>query len=288
MAPFVVRSAAAALLLLGNASADTGFAEVASRWTYSSSTDEALGCVSDVDLIEPSFPSLRPMFDENRAKALAELQAKPGDLIVLIGDELETRTGSDSEILFRQASNVWYMADLDRPDSTLLIDPVSGNSTVLVNRQSTSEDTFNGKLPAFAELAAMHQVDSGAYTSELGSIIRAQYPGGTIFTNDAAALAKLYPAAVPSTSLIDGTAVAAAIQRAREIKSEFELAMMRHSSQVGADAHVRAWATTVTTPPLNNEFVVGNEFEHSCYSCGLRFQARRDRCGLSLPLPPSY
>ena len=62
--------------------------------------------------------------------------------------------------------------------------------------------------------------------------------------------------------------------QARAIKSEFELLMLRHSSHVGADAHVRAWRTTVTTPPLNNEFVVENTFLSSCYSCGLRFQAR--------------
>jgi len=49
--------------------------------------------------------------------------------------------------------------------------------------------------------------------------------------------------------------------------------MLRHASQVAADAHMKAWAATTLTEPLNNEFVVENAFLSACYSCGLRFQA---------------
>ena len=37
---------------------------------------------------------------------------------------------------------------------------------VLVKRQTQSEDNFNGLLPSFEELAAMHDVDDAMYADE--------------------------------------------------------------------------------------------------------------------------
>jgi Xaa-Pro aminopeptidase len=72
---------------------------------------------------------------------------------------------------------------------------------------------------------------------------------------------------------VDTSTLAAALRTARAVKTEYELTMLRHSSQVATDAHIKAWEATSLVPPFNNEFVVANAFESASYSCGLRFQA---------------
>ncbi len=91
------------------------------------------------------------------------------------------RTGSDTEILFRQASSVWYLANMDRYDTSLAIDPVSGWTTLLVKEQTERENTFNGNLPSFEDLAAMHDVDDSMYSKDFASML-ANY-SGTICKN---------------------------------------------------------------------------------------------------------
>lgn len=187
------------------------------------------------------------------------------------------REGSDTEILFRQISSVWYMANLDLYNCALLIlvtPDGSLNTTALVERQTRSQDIFNGFLPPMEELAAGFAVDHAAYIDELPFLLDSflssnHMSAPTVFTDNEDKLESM-AAGVPMN--IDGSSASAGIDLARCVKDDTELELLRYASGVAAASHMAAWAATVGNNGIS-ELSLEATFVEASQTCGLRFQA---------------
>ncbi|CAE7450926.1 PEPD, partial [Symbiodinium microadriaticum] len=199
------------------------------------------------------------------------------DVVVLFGGDLEFRKGSDTEILFRQISSVWYMANLDLYNCILMVrvlDHGKLNTSALVERQTHSQDIFNGALPPFDELAEDFAVDHAGYVDQLAFLLddflgESQYDTtATVFTDDVERLEAL-AGGVPMN--INGAANTA-IDHARCVKDTTELELLRHASEVAGAAHISAWKATLNNQTIP-ELTLEAAFVGTSQACGLRFQA---------------
>jgi Xaa-Pro dipeptidase len=219
------------------------------------------------------------MYAPHRVAAAANMGAKPGDAVVVFGGDLEFRGGSDTEILFRQISSVWFLANLDLYNCVLmiLVNPDGGlNTTALVERQTHSQDIFNGFLPPMEELAAGFAVDYAAYVDELPALLDTFLSANhdsvpTVFTDDEE---KLESAASGVPMNINSAATNAGIDLARCVKDETEIELLRFASEVAAASHMAAWAATATASDhIISELSLEATFVDTSQTCGLRFQA---------------
>ena len=218
------------------------------------------------------------MYTHHRTKAVHAAGVQPGDAIVLFGGDLEFRTGSDTEILFRQISSVWYMANLDLYNCVLLITMGSDgklNTTALVERQTHSQDVFNGFLPSFEELATDFSTDYANYVDQLDVLLEQFLDSSTttttptVFTDDSAKL----EAAVGGVPMnVNDHAILTGIDMARCVKDSTELEMLRYASEVSGTSHISAWKATKMYPNIP-ELTLEAAFVGTSQSCGLRFQA---------------
>mmetsp|Transcript_4794 Transcript_4794/g.7294 ORF Transcript_4794/g.7294 Transcript_4794/m.7294 type:complete len:538 (-) Transcript_4794:151-1764(-) len=224
----------------------------------------------------PNDDSVEGMYSAHRVKAVTAIGAKPGDVLVLFGGELEFREGSDTEILFRQISSIWYMANLDMYNCVLMItvgDNNALNATALVERQTRSQDIFNGFLPPMEELAEGFAVDYAAYVDELPSLLDAYLQSSsatpTVYTDDESKLESLV-GGVPLN--INTAAVGQGIDAARCVKDDVEVELLRHASHVAAVSHLTAWMATAEDNTIS-ELTLEASFVEASQSCGMRFQA---------------
>jgi Xaa-Pro aminopeptidase len=241
---------------------------------YTATIDQSSCPKSNVD-----SSKLSDMYETHRQKAVIAMGASPGDAVVLFGGDLEFRHGSDTEILFRQISSVWYMANLDLYNCILMIRVLDNgklNTSALVERQTRSQDIFNGFLPPPEELAAAFAVDHAAYVDELPFLLDeflddSQYTGATptVFTDDEERLEAL-AAGVPLN--IDSGATISGIDKARCIKDSTEVDLLRHASAVAGASHLASWKATINNQSIS-EMTLEAVFVGTSQACGLRFQA---------------
>ena len=226
----------------------------------------------------PDADLIASMYTHHRDKAVAAGGAQPGDAIVLFGGDLEFRTGSDTEILFRQISSVWYMANLDLYNCVLFITVGANghlNTTALVERQTRSQDIFNGFLPPMEELATGFSTDYAGYVDELDVMLQQYLDSSsslstpTVFTDNSARLESSV-GGIPIN--INDHAMPTGIDQARCVKDATEVAMLRYSSEVAGASHVGAWKATKAQPEIS-EMTLEAAFVGTSQTCGLRFQA---------------
>jgi Xaa-Pro dipeptidase len=229
-------------------------------------------------LNRPDVNLIASMYSHHRVKAITSAGAVEGDAIVLFGGDLEFRSGSDTEILFRQVSSVWYMANLDLYNCVLFITVGADghlNTTALVERQTHSQDIFNGFLPSMDVLAEGFATDYAGYVDELNVMLQQYLDTSTslntptVFTDDSARL----ESAVGGVPLnINDHAMASGIDQARCVKDSTEVAMLRYSSEVAGASHLAAWKATKFNPSIS-EMTLEAAFVGTSQACGLRFQA---------------
>lgn len=169
------------------------------------------------------------------------------------------------------------MANLDLYNCVLMIlvsPDGSLNTTALVERQTHSQDIFNGFLPPMEELAAGFAVDYAAYVDELpfllDSFLSANHASTpTVYTDDEQKLEAM-AGGVPMN--INGDSAMAGIDLARCAKDQTEIDLLRYASGAAAASHLAAWAATAADSSIS-ELSLEATFVEASQNCGLRFQA---------------
>ena len=169
------------------------------------------------------------------------------------------------------------MANLDLYNCILLICVNSDgglNTTALVERQTHSQDVFNGFLPPMEELADGFAVDYAAYVDELPFLLDQFLTSNhdsapTVFTDDEAKLESI-AGGVPMN--INSAATEAGIDLARCVKDDTEIGLLRFASDVAAASHMAVWAANMADQNAA-ELSLEATFVETSQTCGLRFQA---------------
>eukprot|EP00735_Rhodelphis_limneticus_P006109 TRINITY_DN18469_c0_g1::TRINITY_DN18469_c0_g1_i1::g.2787::m.2787 TRINITY_DN18469_c0_g1::TRINITY_DN18469_c0_g1_i1::g.2787 ORF type:complete len:517 (-),score=164.48,sp/P12955/PEPD_HUMAN/36.75/3e-81,Peptidase_M24/PF00557.19/1.6e-54,AMP_N/PF05195.11/3.8e-24,AMP_N/PF05195.11/1.5e+03 TRINITY_DN18469_c0_g1_i1:396-1913(-) len=190
-----------------------------------------------------------------------------GAIILMIGGKEQTRSNSDAGILFRQDSSFWYISGSDLSDCAFAMDVTTGKSILFVPKYDSRHIIYNGDLPPFEEIIAQTAVDEVKYLSELENTIRGEFKTKAIYTVDKSVLLKDFPylddLSITDSFLLD------VIFKARTVKSEAEVGLLRAASLISGQAHN---AIMSATKPGLYESDLESLFLHECYNCGLRFQ----------------
>lgn len=204
-----------------------------------------------------------------REALMAQLPANAA--VVLPGASLVTRS-HDSEYAFRQNSDFYYLTGITEPDALLMLLPgrESGESVVFCQDRDPTMEAWTGRRLGARGIEREHGIDQAFENADRDTLLAALLEGREL----------LYlPLADPSAQEIAEEAFAAAqaglrrggsplkgwwdvsalIHAMRLIKSEAEIALLRHAAAVSAHAHVRAMRAS---RPGLCEYQLQAELEH--------------------------
>lgn len=221
--------------------------------------------------------------DEYRARRQALMAALPPDSAVLLpAAQLVTRS-NDSEYAFRQDSDFHYLTGFPEPDALLLLlpDREAGEAVLFCQDKDPAKEAWTGIRIGAAGAIADYGMDQAFENAEREARLDELLDGReTLYLpldrDDAIALAdrvrrelatRARRGARPPRAFAD---LAPLLHERRLIKSEAELALLRHAGEISARAHVRAMRTA---RPGLCEYHLQAELEHEFLWQGARAPA---------------
>lgn len=191
--------------------------------------------------------------------------------VVLPGAGLITRS-RDSEFAFRQNSDFYYLTGIREPDALLVLLPgrAEGESVVFCQDRDPTMEAWTGRRLGATGVVSEHGIDQAFENSERDELLVNLLAGRELLylpldNGEAVAMAE--------EALNDAQAgirrgrpalkgwldISPLIHAMRLIKSDAEVALLRHAARVSARAHRRAMQ--VSRPGLS-EFQLQAELEH--------------------------
>jgi len=208
-------------------------------------------------------------YAKRRAALMAELPANAAVLIP--GATLATRS-RDSEYPFRQNSDFYYLTGVIEPDALLVLLPgrALGAAVVFCQDRDPRWEAWTGRRLGAAGMVTEHGVDEAFENAERDVQLSALLVGREqlfvpLDDGDALALAEqVYAGAqagrrrgiVPVSGFHD---VSPLIHAMRLIKTEDEIALMRHAAEISARAHCRVMRASAAGL---SEYHLQAELEH--------------------------
>lgn len=210
--------------------------------------------------------------DEYRARRQALMAALPPRSAVLLPSATLMTRSRDSEFAFRQNSDFHYLSGFPEPDALLLLLPgrEEGECVLFCQDKDPAREAWTGIRLGATGAVVGYGIDQAFENAERDARLAELLDGReTLYLplddDDAMALAESLRSellarqrqgAVAPSALVDVTAL---IHEQRLIKSEAELALLRHAATISAHAHVRAMR--VAQPGLY-EYHLQAELEH--------------------------
>lgn len=204
-----------------------------------------------------------------RDALMAQLPANAA--VVLPGASLVTRS-HDSEYAFRQNSDFYYLTGITEPDALLVLLPgrEEGESVVFCQDRDPTKEAWTGRRLGARGVEREHGIDQAFENADRETLLPAllegrellymplENPDALSIAEEAfsAAQAGLRRGQAPLKGWLD---VSGLIHEMRLVKSEAEIALLRHAAAVSAKAHVRAMQ--VSRPGLV-EYQLQAELEH--------------------------
>ncbi|WP_172118923.1 Xaa-Pro aminopeptidase [Halomonas hibernica] len=210
--------------------------------------------------------------EEYRARRDALIAQLPANAaVVLPGASLVTRS-HDSEYAFRQNSDFYYLTGITEPDALLVLLPGhdDGQSIVFCQDRDPTMEAWTGRRLGARGVEAEHGIDQAFENADREAQLPALLEGRELLyvpldNPDALGIAEeafsfaqvgLRRGRAPLKGWLD---VSALIHAMRLIKSEAEIALLRHAAAISAQAHVRAMQAS---RPGLYEYQLQAELEH--------------------------
>ncbi|MDQ7731027.1 Xaa-Pro aminopeptidase [Halomonas sp. SpR8] len=191
--------------------------------------------------------------------------------VVLPGAELMTRS-RDSEFAFRQNSDFYYLTGLREPDALLVLLPGrgEGESVVFCQDRDPTMEAWTGRRLGAAGVVAEHGIDQAFENADRDERLPELLAGRELLYLP---LDNAQAVGIAEDALADTQAglrrgrptlrgwldISPLIHTMRLIKSDAEIALLRHAAVISARAHRRAMQ--VSRPGLS-EFQLQAELEH--------------------------
>ncbi|WP_339882500.1 Xaa-Pro aminopeptidase [Vreelandella maris] len=191
--------------------------------------------------------------------------------VVLPGASLVTRS-RDSEFAFRQNSDFYYLTGIREPDALLVLLPgrAEGESVVFCQDRDPTMEAWTGRRLGAAGVVAEHGIDQAFENADRDEQLVELLTGRELLylpldNGEAVAVAEeaLHSAQAGlrrgRPALKGWLDISPLIHAMRLIKSEAEIALLKHAAMISARAHRRAMQ--VCRPGLS-EFQLQAELEH--------------------------
>ncbi|SHE71275.1 aminopeptidase P Metallo peptidase. MEROPS family M24B [Modicisalibacter ilicicola DSM 19980] len=194
--------------------------------------------------------------DEYRRRRQTLMASLPPGSAVLLPSATLTIRNRDSEYPFRQDSDFHYLTGFPEPDALLLLlpDREAGEVVLFCQDKDPALETWTGSRIGAAGAVEHHGMDQAFENAERKAHLATLLDGRELLylpLDDAAALAsaeavrgelrdRQRQGARPPSGFVEVTRL---IHEQRLIKSEAELALMRHAGAISALGHARAMRT---------------------------------------------
>ncbi|KAJ3124378.1 hypothetical protein HK100_011257 [Physocladia obscura] len=236
---------------------------------------------------------------ECRGRLFAELNAadalKNKDVVhvaLFQGGAASFRHDTDHEHLFRQESHFHYLFGINEPGLFALIDLRTRETHVFVPRLGLDYEVWCGRVPSNSEYAAKYAVEYVHYVDELPAVAsRLLLANGTekaqlhilsgVNSDSKRAIVPVDVVAALGDTLATNARIAVntavlydALVEARAIKTELELALLRHVNTLSSLAHIDVMKRTrigMIEYQLESLFLAYTSFEggsrYAAYTC---------------------
>eukprot|EP01059_Diplonema_ambulator_P033921 TRINITY_DN735_c0_g1_i2.p1 TRINITY_DN735_c0_g1~~TRINITY_DN735_c0_g1_i2.p1 ORF type:complete len:544 (+),score=182.76 TRINITY_DN735_c0_g1_i2:594-2225(+) len=193
------------------------------------------------DAVREQYAKVQHIPRESRAKICALLKDGGNSVAVLVADSVEMRTGSDTEILFRQESNFIYASGFDHPGAKLVIglDPTStvipsGKGWLFVPK---GDPVWVGRTETLDDYKARYDVDDVFWIEDFNHIMDQVIYPEAVYTFSGADIWGEHPPPCAETARHDSTTLRSVIAQARVTKTAKEMEVMRVASLIAVEEH---------------------------------------------------
>ncbi|KPQ20320.1 Xaa-Pro aminopeptidase [Halomonas sp. HL-93] len=218
----------------------------------------------------PRPPAItRAEYHQRRDTLMAQLLTNAA--VILPGGSLVTRS-NDSEYTFRQSSDFYYLTGISEPDALLVLLPgrEAGQSVVFCQDRDPTMEAWTGRRLGAQGVITAHGIDQAFENAEREAMMPELLAGRELLylplDHDGAldiaeeALSQAKAGQRRGLPALKGWMdVNPLIHAMRQIKSEAEIALLRHATAISAHAHVRAMCTA---RPGLSEYQLQAELEH--------------------------
>jgi hypothetical protein len=233
----------------------------------------------------------KEMFSVNRCKlikalreAIPSLHSDHDIAIYLEGGCSSTRNDSDHEPIFRQESYFYYLFGVREPDHCGLIYLKSGRTVLFTPRLSQDYATIMGHVPTTGEIKNNYQVDDVLFTdsveAELAEFCSATNERKVLVlsgTNTDSGKDYFTPTFKSKDIIVDVDTLFPVLAECRVSKSQMELDLIRHCTEITSLAHV---FTMKHMKPGMMEYQGESLFRHYIYyNFGARNVGYTNICG---------
>ncbi|PHH76349.1 hypothetical protein CDD80_1590 [Ophiocordyceps camponoti-rufipedis] len=218
-----------------------------------------------------SVPVARYPAKLHASRVIDELGVGYG-LIYLAGQTERNLEDSDQSVTFRQRRYFFYVAGADFPGCHVTYDVKAERLTLWVPYVAPKDVLWFGSSPSPGECLSRYDVDDVRYVDELAGYVddfQACNPSSTIYVLHADQKPP-WNQPTRSTNPFQDSLLKPAMDRARVVKTDYEIAMIRHANDISSAAH-RTIASRLHT--LRSERDVEAIFQETCTFYGTRTQA---------------
>ncbi|KAM5353807.1 hypothetical protein ACJ41O_000457 [Fusarium nematophilum] len=202
-------------------------------------------------------------------KVAAELGAGDG-LIYLPGEPTRLYEDSDQSPPFKQRRYFYYLSGVNFPDCAITYEIAHDRLTLWIPYVEPRQVLWYGATPDAAEAMRRYDVDDVRYTAQLPKFLHGHLrPATTLYILHLDQAPKLADRPRGQTQ-INSSKLGPAMDQARVIKTDYEVALIRRAARISAAAH-RAVAERILT--MRNEQDVEAVLLAACTSRGAHAQA---------------
>ncbi|KAI1479009.1 metallopeptidase family M24-domain-containing protein [Daldinia eschscholtzii] len=208
---------------------------------------------------------------QHARKVAKELGADNG-IIYLPGQLESTWEDSDQGPPFRQRRYFYYLTGADFPGCSVTYDIAADKLTLWIPFTPPATILWFGKTPTLEECLARSDVHDVKYIGELPAYLSARLTTiKSLYALRSAQLPKFDGFEQLRSSLkIDVTSLQPAMDEARVIKSDYEVAMIRRANEISSAAHRKV---ALQLGSMKNECEIEATFSAACKAANAKAQA---------------
>jgi len=219
------------------------------------------------------FPIDMSMHAENRERVAARMKLDPTvpakSVILMQGGSNPERNDSDHEPVFRQESHFNYLFGVKEPDCFGVVDLDTAETTIFVPRLAEEYAIWMGEVRTLQSFQEEYKVTSLKFVDELMAVLEAKEPT-VVYTlrgksADSGNFAKEATFEGIENFRVDNGKLFDELIECRVIKTEKELALMRHINLISSHAHI---ATMSRCKVAMAEYQLESLFRHWAYYGG--------------------
>lgn len=216
-------------------------------------------------------PPAIPLAEYRQRRETLMTQLPTNAAVIVPSASLVTRS-NDSEYVFRQSSDFYYLTGISEPDALLVLLPgrKEGQSVVFCQDRDPTMEAWTGRRLGALGVVTAHGIDQAFENAEREATLSKLLAGrewlylpldhGDALDIAEEALAQAKVGQRRGRPMLKGWMdISPLIHAMRQIKSETEIALLRHAAMISAQAHVRAMR--VARPGLS-EYQLQAELEH--------------------------